>query len=53
MFTGNIPSWPANQVGGNYVLDHQLMLLSVLLADEIMTSSRIKQDDSWMPIQRK
>jgi hypothetical protein len=29
------------------------MLLSICLADEIMTSPRIKQDDSRMPIQRK
>jgi hypothetical protein len=29
------------------------MLLSVYLADEIMTSPRIKQDDSRMPVQRK
>jgi hypothetical protein len=35
------------------VLNHQLMLPSVCLADEIMTSARIKQDDSRMPIQRK
>jgi hypothetical protein len=29
------------------------MLMSVCLVDEIMTSPRIKQDDSRMPIQRK
>jgi hypothetical protein len=35
------------------VLNHQLMLLSVCLADEIMTSPRINQDDSRMPVHRK
>jgi hypothetical protein len=35
------------------VLNHQLILLGVCLADEIMTSPRIKQDDSTMPVQRK
>jgi hypothetical protein len=35
------------------VLNHPLMVLSVCLADEIMTSPRIKQDDSRMPVQRK
>jgi hypothetical protein len=35
------------------VLNHQLMLLSACLTDEVMTSPRIKQDGSRMPVQRK
>jgi hypothetical protein len=35
------------------VLNHQLMLLSAYLADEVMTSPLIKQDSSGMPVQRK
>jgi hypothetical protein len=35
------------------VLNYQLMLLSACLTDEVMTSPRIKQDGSKMPVQRK
>jgi hypothetical protein len=35
------------------VLNHQLMLLSACLTDEAMTSPRIKQDGSRMPVQGK
>jgi hypothetical protein len=35
------------------VLNHQLMLLSACLVDEVMTSPRITQNSSRMPIQRK
>jgi hypothetical protein len=38
LLSGNVSTWRANQVGGNYVLNHQLMLLSAWLANQIMTS---------------
>jgi hypothetical protein len=53
LLSGNVSSRRANQIGGNYVLNHQLMLLSACLTDEVMTSPQIKQDGSRMPIQRK
>jgi hypothetical protein len=53
LLSGNVSSQRANQIGGNYVLNHQLMLLSACLTDEVMTGPRIKQDGSRMPVQRK
>jgi hypothetical protein len=53
LLSGNISSRRVNQIWGNYVLNHQLMLLSAWLTNEVMTSPRIKQDGSRMPIQRK
>jgi hypothetical protein len=53
LLCGSVSSQRANQIGGNYVLNHQLMLLSACLTDEAMTSPRIKQDGSRMPVQRK
>jgi hypothetical protein len=53
LLSGNVSSRRANQIGGKYVLNHQLMLLSACLTDEVMTSPRIKQDGSGMHVQRK
>jgi hypothetical protein len=53
LLSGNVSSWRANQIGGNYVFNHQLMLLSACITDEVMTTPRIKQDGSRMPVQRK
>jgi hypothetical protein len=36
-----------------HILNGQLMFLGACFADEVMTSSRIKQDDNMMPVQRK
>jgi hypothetical protein len=36
-----------------HILNGRLMFLGACFADEIMTSSRIKQDDSRMSVQRK
>jgi hypothetical protein len=44
------PSWSTNLVRGVHMVDAQLASLSACLGDEIMGSTRIKQNDSKISV---
>jgi hypothetical protein len=49
----DFPSGGANHVGCRHILNGHLVFLSARSTDEIMTGSRIKQNDRRMFVQRK
>jgi hypothetical protein len=51
---GDCPSfWGTNHIRGVYVLNDQLTSLGACLADEIMSTTRIKQNDYGVSVWRK
>jgi hypothetical protein len=50
LLSDNLPSGGTKHIGCAYVLNGQLTFLGACLANEIMSSTRIKENDGGVPI---